>query len=1017
MASKKSAYGQLSTMPDDKTARFRDVYESQQLERSEIEPVSSKRSRIIIAAIAAGVLFLAVWFVLGLVLYALKVAYGNLMDEPYTRSLGHTILWAGWFQPLISLLVGAIAYGALHVVLMRNWHTENLKRNVVDINQYTDDQYIQPPDMVVRRYSIFPNLGAHSAEQPNSMISHIMCSNKGLKTIDMGVRAEKDDDEYLKGELMYDDNGEVITKKVPLMDEELGTKLFEASGMTVKKFQKKYNLSEIPYNPDNADRDRLSGYNTCADLANEEWDFPLYEPQRPCGVYLIDNAPVNTMILAITRAGKGQTYIEPVIDMWLREKNKNNMVVNDPKGELLVKHYVRATYRGYQVVQFNLINAVKTDIYNPLGLAADASREGDTTKAAQYVENIAEVFFPVEGSDDPVWPNAASNAFKRTAYGVIDYYLEEERELRQYAMSTGMSPEVLETRLDEMWGKVTLYNCYQLFVQLTAKKVPRPSKQLAQNFKDYAGRELSPDLKREYGCDSLPSDQEELNALFEELRPDAQKRDVLWGTEDEIDMLTLFFNASGQLPRNSMRTLVANADNALRSMGAAEKMLGSVYGIAITAMNFFVDPTISMLTSGTPSQNTDLAGLSFPRRIGVRFDANYLERESFMTMQAKWEAFSDPDFTNSLGKDFTHEDIVSREGWARYYFKGIFPENVAYLRLDIKHPMTGMLMKSFFFKFTKTKQMSLDGTTYMKDPVLGETIIKNGLLEEMIPIGGGHEAQHSHALVSTRDTDATFTASEDLKNRLGQLNARFDEAVEAGSIVSEKYTFGSVTFMQTRLTKLMESTPEIIEVPSNAIIQTMVRYSEKPKAVFLVTPPHLTKYAKLILILIKQLVDLNFEQSYMTKSNQKPLYKTRFMLDELGNLQSDGHGISSFETLLSIGLGQEQQFTLILQTLQQLKAVYGDDVDKIVQGNAQPLTAKIATTFGWVSMDDLVVGDQVCVPSGEVAPVSGIYPQGVRKVYRVETEDGASTEACDQHLWDVDVTLPDGVTIEDILGS
>lgn len=33
------------------------------------------------------------------------------------------------------------------------------------------------------------------------------------------------------------------------------------------------------------------------------------------------------------------------------------------------------------------------------------------------------------------------------------------------------------------------------------------------------------------------------------------------------------------------------------------------------------------------------------------------------------------------------------------------------------------------------------------------------------------------------------------------------------------------------------------------------------------------------------------------------------MLDELGNLQSDGHGISGFATMLSIGLGQEQQFS------------------------------------------------------------------------------------------------------------
>lgn len=37
--------------------------------------------------------------------------------------------------------------------------------------------------------------------------------------------------------------------------------------------------------------------------------------------------------------------------------------------------------------------------------------------------------------------------------------------------------------------------------------------------------------------------------------------------------------------------------------------------------------------------------------------------------------------------------------------------------------------------------------------------------------------------------------------------------------------------------------------------------------------------------------------------------------------------------MLSIGLGQDQQFTLILQTLQQLRDVYGDSVDKVIQGN------------------------------------------------------------------------------------
>ena len=66
--------------------------------------------------------------------------------------------------------------------------------------------------------------------------------------------------------------------------------------------------------------------------------------------------------------------IEPTIDMWTREKRQNNIVINDPKGELLFKNYVRATVRGMQVVQFNLINSMKTDIYNRVPCSSVKSR-------------------------------------------------------------------------------------------------------------------------------------------------------------------------------------------------------------------------------------------------------------------------------------------------------------------------------------------------------------------------------------------------------------------------------------------------------------------------------------------------------------------------------------------------------------------------------------------------------------------------------------------------------------------
>lgn len=801
---------------------------------------------------------------------------GSLSISALALSLLSFSLW----KFLFSLLLGGIMGGVLHAFLMRNLQAQNLMNDTTDINQYANDQHIALPEEIQRKFDWFPDAGAHSDVQPSSMISHMMLASKGLKNINVAQRADADvldadgDIEYYKGEILRDDQDNALMEQHPIIDEAFGSALFDASGLPDdKNLRKFWNVSKTPYNPGNQDREKLKGYDTVGALINGDWSFPEYEVQRPGGAYMVDTAPVNTMVLAITRAGKGQTYIEPMLDMWMREKRPNNMVVNDPKGELLVKNYTKATMRGFQVVQFNLINAMKTDIYNPLGMAADAAREGDATKCAIYVENIADVFFPTDTGEDPVWPNAANNAFKRAAYGLIDFYLEEERELRELAARTGMDPQQLEVKLDTMWGKVTLYNCYQLFVQLTAKKMKNPLKELEARFK--AGE-----------FENIEDGQEIYDAEFE----DAQRRAELWEGKTETDMLTLFFSATEVLPTNTMRTLIMNANNALKAMAGAEKMMASVYGIALTAMSFFTDPTISTLTSGTPSQNTDLGGLSFPRRMGVRFGMNYLKRDHLIGSQAKWDAYSDPMFTSPLGSEFEHEDIVSREGWARYYFSGKFPTDNAYLRLRLVNPQTQMLIRTMHFHFRKGYQSSLNGRYYITDPVTSQKIVKNGILLELRAVHGAK-----------------------------------------GEVL--RYQPGHTTYPQMRLDNVTSVSPEKVMGKAPAIISTMVRYSEAPKMVFLVTPPHLMKYAKLVLILIKQLVDLNFDKSYMTKSNQKPLYKTRFMLDELGNLQSEGHGISGLETMLSIGLGQEQQFTLILQTLQQLRDVYGESADKIVQGN------------------------------------------------------------------------------------
>lgn len=826
-----------------------------------------------------------------------KAAAPQTEESDEAITMGESLATGGMMKWWLCLGLGVmtgIIVGSLNSGRVR---VGNLMVDHSDINPYENDAFIQLPEEVQRRYDIFPDAGAHSSVEVSSMISHNMFENKGLAKVRQTVRAEADElDEdgsiiYYKGEAKANDDGSVLTKTVPMIDEEFVDGLFSASGTPKEKnLRKTFDTRQIEYNPKGANRDKLGAntkgttvYGTVADLINKDWDLPEYEVARPAGAYIVDTAPVNTMVLAMTRAGKGQTYIEPVIDMWSREKNPSNMVINDPKGELLVNNYIPLVNRGFIPVQFNLINPMKTDIYNPLGMAAEAAREGDFMKCAQYVENIANVFFPVDGGEDPVWPNAANNAFKRAAYGLIDFYLEEERELREYAMANRMDLGVLEQKLDDMWGKVTLYNCYQMFVQLTSKKVKNPEAELQ--------------ARANKGEFSEDEDASRLEA--EQLKAQAQA--FLWEGKPEQDMLTLYFNATEALPRNTMRSMIGNTNNALRAMAGAEKMLASVYGIAITAMAFFTDPTISTLTSGKPSQNIDLAGLSFPRRLGVRFSVNYLKRDNLVGQQAKWSAYGDPMFTENLGKDFTHEEIIFREGWARYNFKGIFPNDEAWLKLELVNPQTSMLIRVFYFHFKKSYQLSMSGRHYIIEPVTGQKVIKDGVMRELKPV---------HA---TREV-----------------------VQEDGSSVTERYikeyAEGETTFAQDKL-DLDSAGLEKYKGKTRAIMRSLVKYQEKPKAVFLVTPPHLMKYAKLILILVKQLVDVSFDQSYMTKANQKPLYRTRFMLDELGNLKSEGKGIDGFETMLSIGLGQEQQFTLILQTLQQLREIYGESVDKIVQGN------------------------------------------------------------------------------------
>lgn len=74
-------------------------------------------------------------------------------------------------------------------------------------------------------------------------------------------------------------------------------------------------------------------------------------------------------------------------------------------------------------------------------------------------------------------------------------------------------------------------------------------------------------------------------------------------------------------------------------------------------------------------------------------------------------------------------------------------------------------------------------------------------------------------------------------------------------------------------------------------------------------------------------------------------------------------------------------------------------------GKAQDLDSKLLTPNGWIRMGDVKINDFVIGSDGKPKKVLGIYPQGLKKIYKISFNDGTSTRSCDEHLWNVNTSI------------
>ncbi|ALX47642.1 VirD4-like conjugal transfer protein, CD1115 family [Lentibacillus amyloliquefaciens] len=176
----------------------------------------------------------------------------------------------------------------------------------------------------------------------------------------------------------------------------------------------------------------------------------LQETGKPYRL-LLDDAPVHTMVIGITRSGKGETFVVPMIDVQSRASEQPSMVINDPKGELAGASYETLKERGYAVYVFNLIEHAMSMGFNPLQLVIDSWKQGRVSDAQKYANSVAFSLYHNPNAKDPFWSNSAKSLVTAIILALTEDMVKigKEERVTMYSVANFLSSKGSETDEEE----------------------------------------------------------------------------------------------------------------------------------------------------------------------------------------------------------------------------------------------------------------------------------------------------------------------------------------------------------------------------------------------------------------------------------------------------------------------------------------------------------------------------------------------------------------------------------------
>lgn len=163
----------------------------------------------------------------------------------------------------------------------------------------------------------------------------------------------------------------------------------------------------------------------------------------------VDTNNTNTLVVASTQSGKTELYSYPSLDVVMRAKVKDSIIVTDIKGDMLKNTRKDFVKYGYEVHVLNLINPYLSIGFNPLERIKQAYIKGDYAKAGMLCNTFTYSIFHNPNSKEPMWEESAMALVNALILAVCDINIKQNTLEKITIYTVVMMLTDLGTKFDE----------------------------------------------------------------------------------------------------------------------------------------------------------------------------------------------------------------------------------------------------------------------------------------------------------------------------------------------------------------------------------------------------------------------------------------------------------------------------------------------------------------------------------------------------------------------------------------